>query len=140
MQSFLNACAYTSSTKLITAFLDTQQTSAFDSLTSVYDGLYGYGQYKTTYYDTSQTTPSGISTYYSALANYANFSTDDYSGLSADTHKYTSVLNSLNTLVNCAGDKWVLNTGNNNCSGYTVWTTSDGQTGGNTSANSMCIA
>jgi len=32
-----------------------------------------------------------------------------------------------------------LYTGGNNCSGYTVWTTSDGQTGGNTSANQMCI-
>jgi len=39
----------------------------------------------------------------------------------------------------CASDKWVLNTGGNNCSGYTIWTAPSGATGGNTSATKMCI-
>ena len=81
-----------------------------------------------------------MNTYYSALANYADFSVDDYSSLSSDTHKYTTVQASLNTLISCTGDKWVMYTGGSNCSDYTIWTSSDSETYGNTSANSMCMS
>ena len=64
MQSFLNACIYPTSTGQLTDFLTTEQADSFSKLTSIYDGLYGYGQYKTTYYDSSLTTPTEISTYY----------------------------------------------------------------------------
>jgi len=53
MQGFLSACAYTSSKKLITEMLDTDQKAAFTSLTTIYEGLSGYASYKTTYYDTN---------------------------------------------------------------------------------------
>jgi len=90
-KKFLNACAYDSSTKLLTDFLDTDQANSFSQLTTIYDGLYGYKQYKSTYYDTSLTTPTTMTTYYNALASCGDFSANDYSNLSSDTHKYTTV-------------------------------------------------
>jgi len=90
-QSFLNACAFTTSTQLLTDFLSTEQADSFNQLTDIYDGVYGLGQVKSTYYDTSLTSPIKMKTYYEALASYADFSADDYSSLSSDTHKYTTV-------------------------------------------------
>jgi len=84
MNSFLQACAFTSSSFLITDFLDTDQTAAFNSLTQIYDGLTSYASYKTTYYDSSYTTPTTISTYYAALSTYSDFSVDDYANVNAN--------------------------------------------------------
>lgn len=139
MIKFFDACIYTTSSGLLSDFLDSDQAQGFTKLTGIYEGLYGYATYKSTYYDTSLTTPTTMSSYYSTQATYADFSADDYDSLSSDTHKYSSVLTSLNTLTSCANDKWVLYTGSTNCSGYTIWTSTDGETGGNTSSNSMCI-
>jgi len=52
-QGFLNACAFTTSSQLLTDFLSTEQSNSFNQLTDIFDGLYGYAQYKTTYYDTN---------------------------------------------------------------------------------------
>jgi hypothetical protein len=90
-QSFLNACAFSTSTQMLTDFLSTEQSNSFDQLTDIYDGLYGYGQYKSTYYDTSLSTPTTMNTYYSTLGNYADFSVNDYANLSSDSHKYETV-------------------------------------------------
>jgi len=89
--SFLNACAYSTSTQLLTDFLSTEQANSFNKLTDIYDGLYGYGQYKSTYYDNSTTVPTTINAYYQALTTYKDFSVDDYSNLSSDAQKYTTV-------------------------------------------------
>ena len=80
-----------------------------------------------------------MNTYYSALANFADFSVDDYSSLSSDTHKYTTVQASLNTLISCTGDKWVMYTGGTNCDGYTIWTTSETETYGSDGTMTMCM-
>jgi len=80
-----------------------------------------------------------MSTYYTSLANYAAFSADDYTSV-ASAHQYTTVLTNLNALTTCAADTWVLYTGGSNCTGKTIWTVSDGETGGATSASTMCIS
>lgn len=76
---------------MLTDFLSTEQSNSFTQLTDIYDGLNGYATYKSSYYDTSLSTPIQIKAYYEALATYADFSADDYSSLSSDTHKYTTV-------------------------------------------------
>lgn len=76
---------------MLTDFLSTDQATSFNKLTDIYDGLYGYGQVKSTYYDNSLTTPIQINAYYQQLQAYNDFSADDYSNLSSDTHKYTTV-------------------------------------------------
>lgn len=89
-QKFLTACAYSTSSMLITDYLDTTQAQAFNDLTKTHEGLDNYGTYKTTYYDTNKTTPTSISSYYSTLATYADFSADDFTN-AASAHKPSTV-------------------------------------------------
>ena len=106
-------------------------------MTSIFDGIYSYGQVSTNY--SGKTTPTTMTSYYNKLGNFADFSVDDYVNISPNANKYTTVQSSLNTLVACTGDKWVLYTGSTNCSGYTTWTSSDTETVGATSADKYCM-
>jgi len=88
-QSFLNACAFTTSSGLVTDFLDASQSDAFNQMTSIFDGIYSYGQVSTNY--SGKTTPTTMTSYYNKLGNFADFSVDDYVNLSPNADKYTTV-------------------------------------------------
>jgi len=139
MQNFLNACIYTSSSGLITDYLTGSSKTAFDELVVVYDGMDGYKTEKATYQDVSPalTKPAKMTTYETSLADAKSFKSDDYTKV-AEADRPVTVLNTLNGKVSCTNDKWVFYTGGTNCSGYTIWQTSDGPTGG--LSGKYCIA
>ena len=126
MKSFFDACLYSTSTGLITDYLTSDSLTAFNSLSTIYDGIDSNDDYYNTYAVNSYTEPTSMTAYKTNIASYRSFLTSDYSS-TASAHQYTTVLTNLNTLVSCASDTWVLNSAA--CtSGTTVWNSGNSQT------------
>ena len=135
--SLINACAYANSNgDIINSLAPGVGQNSFGKTTSLFTGIDNFDNFRSTY--GVSTEPTTMTYYKNQLTELRNFGNDDANDFptSYTNLNYVNALASLNSMVDCANDQWVIN--DSKCTVSPIWTAANIATYSN-DATAICI-